>query len=227
MNIIIMADGKSKPEHNDFIGADLEGFGGVHRHFVPTEDGVPLLHRTAAQFDPWGDVTLVCNGTQPYLDVPLTSWWKPKRSPGLRDLDMLYKTHPLWDDAERTVLLYGDVWFTDEAVHTIGHTDHRGISIFGRYGPSSFGLSPWGEQFAVSFYPEDRGRIVQACKGLADLYGKGAIERLTVWELQQVIDHFRPGPHRVGASWVEIDDLTDDIDYEDDYRNHLTGRGMV
>ena len=66
------------------------------------------------------------------------------------DTDKFLSAESRWSDVGQTVILYGDVFFTEAAMATIlSHTGpHR---FFGRRERSYFTGRPWREMFALSF----------------------------------------------------------------------------
>ncbi len=204
-----MADGESKATHDGEID-------GTPRHLLEF-DGERLLDRTVRLFP---DVWIV----GPY-DIPGATRYEPVRTPANRDLDMAYKTMPVWNPDGLTILLYGDVLFTDDAAERIIAADDD-WHVFGREGRSEWTGTGWGEQFAVTFWPQHHGLLRQAMDDIIALYADEGIRQCTVWQWYRLLEGQPLRRHRVGAHWIEIDDYTDDIDFVDDYRRMTTAWGL-
>src|SRR5690606_21930618 len=62
-------------------------------------------------------------------------------------------TRALWSTNSRTILLLGDVYFTDRAIDVIRYGSPSSYQVYGRYRGSKVTGCPWGEIFAVSWGP--------------------------------------------------------------------------
>jgi hypothetical protein len=135
MKVLIVAAGE---------GVRWENYRNVPKHIVEVE-GEILLHRTYAQFKRYTD-NIVIVSTDPRYAIGQT--YAPLVGDFL-DFGKMYSSYPIWDD-ERTVIVFGDVYFTDKAVETImSNTDD--FKFFLRKDKSSYTGKNHKEIFALAF----------------------------------------------------------------------------
>ena len=147
MRTVIIADGGREA---------LSEWLGTYRHLFELE-GELLLHRTVRQFAEHGDVFVIAPDDDEYEIAPATRV-DPVKFPEWAGIEMLAKALPSCGD-ERTNLVFGDVWFSDDAIDTIIGFDERDWQVFGRPKPSQITGTPWGEYFCITLYP-DRKSVV-------------------------------------------------------------------
>lgn len=191
------------------------GSSGSGRHLREV-DGERILDRTvrmAAQYAaeviivrPEGDTRYEVGGAvveDERLDHPL---------PSVRH--MFWPSRHLWASSGRTVLLLGDVWFSEDGMRTIMQ-NRSIIATFGRMDASELTGCPYGEIWAFAFDSTEHDRIDLAIVRIAKpraMYGGGTI---TGWEVLKAL----------GASpWIEIDDFTEDFDSPEDFRKWKESR---
>jgi choline kinase len=86
----------------------------VPKHLVEIE-GEVLLERTVRQFNQYSEDVIVVGPDQRYeLGVPV---YTPTAQFG-NEMDKFASSFDMWSDG-RNILVYGDVYFTDEAVAAI------------------------------------------------------------------------------------------------------------
>jgi len=150
------------------------------------------------------------------------------------DDDISYKTEAykflssqeLWNPNGRTVVLLGDVWFSEAAILTIFEDSREDWTAFGRAGPSLFTGCPHGELFAQKFTSclEHRANLAQ----LDSMYRQGICRRAgSGWAHYQLMIGRNPNIHTVGRRFVEIDDFTEDFDCPSDYDSWVQGRSKA
>lgn len=202
---------------------------GVPSHFAPVVDNdgavSPLISRTVRQ-------SLVLTD-----DVHLTA------PPGDRryefegvttherkwdEFDNEYQaSRSLWSETGRTVLLLGDVFFTDHALATLRRSYDRSYRVFGRYRKSVITGTPYGEIFAASWWPDNHYLIDRHLRRVSEEYAAGRCKRRDGWTLLRSIQGSPLGVHTVQTPWfVEINDETDDIDFPADYARHPRTKGL-
>lgn len=139
----------------------------------------------------------------------------------------------LWNDAGRTIILMGDVWYSDAAMQTIGSHVWRDRHLFARFGPSKRTGKPWAEIFANSFWPEHHADHEASLRAVNALHEAGHIPRGGLWE-SYLLDHGAVvtgmmdadgGCVRNMGDATVIDDMTDDFDYPADYDRWVSARG--
>lgn len=185
---------------------------GVPSHLAPVE-GEPLLHRTVRQALTLTDDVHVTAPPDDRYDVPgAVRHWPGEHS------NEYAASRRCWNDEGRTVLMLGDVYFTDAAVRTIGTWGGRAYRVFGRRGASRRTGTPYGEIFAVSWWPEQHPVLDEHLNRIGDMTKAG-------WRLLRLMQGTPLDRHVVRARhFTRIDDLTDDLDYPADYARHPVTR---
>lgn len=192
---------------------------GVPKHLAPTGDGEPLLHRTVRQaLTISEDVHVTAPLNDPRYEVPGAAV-HPTGPVG--KLGEYESSRAWWSTTGRTVLLLGDVYFTDEAIATVAAQESMGYWCFGRFAGSELTGKRYGEIFAVSWW---RGQVAIIDKHLAHirrLLDAGKSKRPPGWLLLRSMQHTPLNKHVVSRPWwKEINDLTDDIDHPADWDRH-------
>lgn len=204
MRTVILADG----------GRDkLAEWAGGARHLIEL-DGEPLLERTVRQFSAVGEVVIV----GPY-DIPPARQVDAISAPEWGHIEMFAKGLPHLAPDGRTNLVFGDVWFSDEAIETIAGHDGD-WQVFGRPGPSKFTGTRWGEYFCFTLYPEHVAAFTKAMRAALRAYASGAHHRVTPWEVYYSMERLplkiRGKVAHTGPHWTTIDDFSDDFDFVED-----------
>ena len=214
MRVIIMCAGN---------GTRWGNYLGVPKHFV-TVDGKMLLHRTVEQFL-GHDIFIVANSNM--YSVEGTTLYHPIHNHKNANADKILNSSPLWSDRERTILLFGDVYFTDEAVQKIKEFTERDWTVFGRMKGSKITGKKWGELFAFSFYPEHIQELKNASNNALSDYKDGYVSRVQGWEIYRSWAGGDIRIHREYGHFIEIDDFTDDFDFPRDYDRWCNKRGKA
>lgn len=215
MRTLIIADGE---------GTRWGGHLGVPKHLAPF-DGEPLIHRTIRQFSELGDVYVVTSDSR--YPIPPAVQYAPTHNPDNFDADKFLNSQPLWNPDGRTVVAYGDVWFSDALVARISGFQKREWRLFARQKRSMITGTRWGECFAQSFWPEHHQEHYEALRKIVAAYGSGKIKRCGGWEHYQAMQGLPLGRHRVRGRFVEHDDWSDDFDYPEDYDRWHRRRSLL
>ena len=179
-------------------GGESARWGGYPKHLIVPEGSESLLARQVRQARSY-DAEVVVIGSGP--GYALGDVLVPSEHPYLLAAAVPHTV------AERAVILWGDVWFTDEAIGRIFGA--VGFRWFGREGPSSVTGCQHGEIFAMAFGVEDRPVFVQS----VDVAERYCAPRVPMgWHAYRISDGISHTDHRVGARWVEVDDRTEDFD---------------
>lgn len=197
---------------------------GGPKHVAPV-DGKPLLARTIGQARTiTGDVHLTCPDDLRYALAGATRHIRGADYPS-----EYAATRDVWNEHGPTVLLLGDVYFTTAAINTIRRHVGAGYRVFGRYGPSKVTGTPYGEIFAVGWLPDEHPRLDRLLGLVHRTRAEGTITRPPGWMLLRAMQGTPMGRHRViRPPFVDVDDLTDDVDRPEDYMRHPAmggGRG--
>jgi hypothetical protein len=192
-------------------------FRDVPKHLVEVE-GETLLERTCRQFLAYSkDVTVVGPDDLRYR-VFGCALYTPSEGRG-RELEKFASSLSLWSSEDRTILAYGDVYFTDEAVATI-MSNNDPWKFFCRSGPSNTTGKNCKEIFAIGFAPEKMEWMSKSVMSIIDMpttTGGWSLFRLLTLGVSNVAVSdrrmFDTGNH------VEIDDWTEDFDFPVDLVN--------
>ncbi|WP_157240316.1 glycosyltransferase family protein [Catenuloplanes japonicus] len=219
MRVIIAASDGDDPKWANHLG--------VPKQLAPL-DGAPMLVHTIEQARAISDDVHVTLPDDPRFDV-LSALPGVTRHVRGGDYPSEYaSTRDLWSPDDRTVLLLGDIYFTNPAVATIADTADRAIRIFGREGASPYTGNDWGAVFATSFWPEHHAELDRHLTEVHYEHSVGHCLRHAGWMLLCAVQGTPWEVHEVRAPWfVQIDDLTDPIDQAADYARHPAFRGRV
>lgn len=202
---------------------------GVPSHLVKDKTGEPILHRIVRQ------VRELDNSSEVMIVGPKKGHEK-YHVPGslFVSVDQEYpneyfSTYPYWSTEGRTVLLLGDTYFTDEDISRIVLGDDPGFKVFGRQESSEKTGTSWGEIFASSWWEENNPMVYDHMIKVSEAFKAKRIHRQCGWEVLysiQGLDLTKPQenghcPHVCDPEYfINIDSLTDDIDYPIDYARH-------
>ena len=204
------------------------GYLGVPSHLVPV-DGEPLLTRTVRQAIEIADEDEVFvtypPGDDRYLNAIMLA------DPGLVRVNVEEReesypseydaTRDLWSETGRTILLLGDVYFTNSAIDTIARFKTPKYQGFGRRGKSRITGCRYGELFAASWTPADHAKQDEYLTTIRELRASGRITRPTGWMLLRAWQGTDLGRHQCLPAWMTtIDDETEDWDFPADYHRH-------
>lgn len=181
------------------------------KHLVKIE-GKTLLERTCSQFLKYtNDVCVIgldnrykVDGTSLYVIKSDNTHWK--------DTAKFLSSQNLWLRDGRTVLVFGDVYFTSEAVKTI-MKDKDAFKFFLRTGPSELSGARWKEIFALSFNETMVRDINQKLLYLASM---GQADTQAGWALYRYMIGPAPSGLFDNNHYVEINDWTEDFDFPED-----------
>ena len=216
MRAIIMANG---------TGSRF-GSTGVTKHELVI-DGETLLGRQVRLLKAHGVDDIVISG--PYPDYDVRSFIPTDE---VEMVDGRLSVRKLWSPTTRTLILMGDVFYTDAAMSTIALWPGPEPRLFCRFTGSRCTGKPDAEIWANSFMPEHRAAHEAS---LRKVYASaqprpgrdGMILRAGLWE-SYLLDHGmrqdqRPSPWWVGdlGDATVIDDQTEDFDYPSDYARFL------
>lgn len=191
--------------------ARWQNYRGTSKHLIKIE-GKTLLERTCSQFLKYTDDVCVIgadegykiDGTSLYVIKSDNTHWK--------DAAKFLSSQNLWLRDGRTVLVFGDVYFTSEAVKTI-MKDKDPFKFFLRTGPSEISGAHQKEIFAVSFNETTKVKISQS---LLYLVSMGQAEAQSQWSLYRYMIGAAPSGLFNNPHFTEIDDWTRDFDSPND-----------
>jgi hypothetical protein len=199
-------------------GERWKNFRGTPKHLTKVE-GKVLLERTAKQFLKYTDDVCIIglderykvDGTSLYVIKADNTNWK--------DASKFLSSKNLWLPNGRTILVFGDVYFTNDAVKTIVKNKDP-FKFFLRSGPNEETGARWKEIFALSF---DQTMTQKIGQSLLYLVSTAQAQRQAGWALYKhlvgtTVNGLFNNPH-----FVEINDWTEDFDFPEDlemWENH-------
>lgn len=217
MRVIVIAAGEGTRWQNHL---------GLPKHLAPI-CGEPIIHRTQRQLAERGvtDVRVVAHDprfvTTATLEAPRT--WPDAPLGTNKVLDNFH----LWNRDGRTVVVLGDVCFTDAAMDTVVRHEGREWVIFCRFKQSTYAPERWGEVFGQSFWPGSHLQSLEAAERVRRMCVAGQLKRGGLWEHYRAVCNApdeelkRTYPARDFGRSVVIDDATDDADTPEDYERLL------
>lgn len=192
---------------------------GIPKHIVPVLKQ-PAIDRIAEQFKHHGRVVVIGPDRYQIDGTELVTSSRP--FPTGTSMDKLFATEPYWDTEGRTTILWGDCYYSPEAVAAITACDSPDPHWFRRPGPSGLTGHRWDESFAISFLPEHHIEMIQHAKRVVT---EVPASKIHMWNhyaswlgldpLGKVIQ-VKSTPHQ-----THIDDWTDDFDSWEEYTRWL------
>lgn len=115
-------------------------------------------------------------------------------------------------NGKEIVYLYGDVYYSEDAIKTIINTPTDNILFFGSC----------VEVFAVKI--KNKKLFYEHKDKVKRLYLKKEINRCIGWEIYRSLNNIPFNEHIIKDMYIKIEDETDDIDYPQDYENFIKER---
>lgn len=212
-------------------GKRWKNFLGIPKQLIII-DSEPLLSRTTRILRELGILDLHIVEKNPGLrEIDGEHHWPDFSHPGsTRGLGEFFTSIQLWSSTGRTILLFGDVYFTDRALQVILGSSSREWMFFGRFGPSKFSGKKYGEIFGMSFFPEHHPQIIESLEVLEFLRQEGRIDRAIGWELYRHLSGAKEDQlksHFKYTNFTEINDWTEDFDFPLDFLKFVLRRKLV
>ncbi len=209
------------------VGGRQERWGnylGISKHNIEV-NGETLIKRIVRLFMSFGikDITLV--GQDPELhQIEGTKFFKPKIDEENKDANKYLDSEEAWNKNGRTVIVFGDTYFTDKAIYKIVFDQSRDWMLLARPIESILGKK-YGESYGLSFYPHDVNKIKEAGARSVDLYNRqianGAslahLYRCLIGIPDELINKPLWGDHIIASN-----DLTDDFDNKEDFHRFFS-----
>lgn len=197
------------------------------KHFAPI-NGETLLERTVRLCRENGVTDVWVVGRDERYKVDGAELLLPTLTPEYGGADKFLSSRELWLDEGRTITLYGDVYFTDDAMRTIVTYGHRDWMLFARPCASKLTRCQWGECFAITFFEDHRAEHERTLLKAAELYRRGKIMDPSGWQHYRAMTGL---PYRlwdtahVMADRIHvIDDWTEDFDTSGDYLRWMAAK---
>jgi len=201
------------------------------KHFIdPADAGENLIERTVRlwrEFQPDSEerrTKIIVVGTTQEYAIPGAMWEKPRHDYETHlEADKFASSQHLWNGESdgTTVLLYGDVWYSREAIRLM--TSFQGdYQVFARSERGTYNLCPYGELFAHLFTHSRLQQHTEAVARLAREYHQFGVSEAAGWMLFRIMVGFDPWEHHPPwypgtGMFTLIDDFTDDFDSAEDW----------
>lgn len=191
-------------------GSRWNNFRGTSKHFTAVE-GEILINRTIRQFSHHSsDITVISK----YPEIPHVKVEPPKQ--GIwNDAAKVWSSNHLWSNTQRNIILFGDVWFSDEAVETIINNE-KDICFFLRSTPSKVTNKPHKEIFAIAFNGEKIEEFRNVVQKVIEENKSGAGAYLIFRKICNLDNVSFKHHFKNNSMYVEINDWTEDFDYPKD-----------
>lgn len=194
------------------------------RKYLAPVFGEKLLHRTLRKFhaaDPSMWLTVLFH-PDAEIDLPkLPNAHIAVEVPPsymLGEENKLMSSRRFWNPTGRTIIAFGDVFFSDAAIEAIMAANSNQIEWFGRSGPGTLTNWPFSEIFAISIPANKRTLLLYAIRAMKRAVWEGRIEEGKAWHCYR---HLIGVPLDSGifgsTNFTEIDDLTQDFDCPECY----------
>ena len=182
-------------------GTRWKDYRGTPKHKVVVE-GEVLIERTYRQFSQYTDkIIIVANEEE-----EIAQTYIPPKDENWKDIAKFWSSKDIWSD-DKNVMVYADVYFTDEAVKSIMEDTHT-LSFYLRSKASKLTKKPWGEIWGIGF----DGLSMEVLKSTMLKIIESKVEYKTGgWRL---FDQLNKDKQIINV--VEIDDWTEDFDWPSD-----------
>lgn len=202
-----------------------ENYMGVPKHLIEI-NGERLLDRTirlirnkADKNDKINVVAFKKIYKTPYSTLRVPRYEIKEEKEKHFEYPFLYVSKKWWSVDDTTVILLGDVYFTEEAMNTIINNARKSnqYAFYGRDNASTFTGCSYGEIFGISISHESVDTVWNTILEVKHLKETDQINRFSGWEIYRQLQSINPNSHEIKDNFIIIDDFTDDFDYPSDY----------
>lgn len=192
------------------------------RHLLPI-GGEPLIHRTTRLLAERGitDIRVVADPTDTdYITPPATH-----EHPRPVDREWVQEWEPsrhLWNPHGTTMILYGDVYFTEQLLDAMTSDTGDPWNVYARFGGSTQTGKRYGEMFGWVVHSRHAAALTAAQAQVIDYRLRGEWHRTLGWEVYRVAMGRAPNEHWRGAHFQNWDDASDDFDTLEDWQRWAT-----
>jgi hypothetical protein len=214
MRAIIMADGKAI---RWYANIQKKYWGNISKQLVEV-DGEAILHRTVRLLKENNINDIKITSHEPAHEVEGATRAEPDIN-----IDKFAASKPIWNFEEITLFLYGDVFYTDEAMKTIVEFPVDKFLFFGRFGQSA--LTGHGDEiFAVKISGKEAHKKFLEAALMIYVWKELGYGKNSAWEIYRYLNGARPPEvyiHSRYPNFVDILDFTDDFDTPEIYEHWL------
>lgn len=219
---IIIADGQGT-RWNNYLDKP--------KHLIEI-DGERLIDRTVRLLIDNGVKDIYVVGPDERYNVEGAELYKATQNPDNGDIDKFMNSGELWNNDGKTIVLYGDVYFTEVAMKSIVEYKEIDFALHCRPFNSIVTGTPYGECFALTFWNQHRGELKSVFRMIKAAHAKGEIDRMGGWEMYKffMLRRGKYPPGKVNEHWLTeanlnaINDWTDDFDWPEDYDRFIQKR---
>ena len=217
-----MADGQ---------GTRWNNYLGVPKHLIDI-DGEQLLYRTVRLLKKQGIEDIWITSHDERYDVPGATRYEPNNNE--YEIDRFYSCREIWTD--EVCFIYGDVYYTEEAINKITSDKSKTFRYFGRSKPSKTGKDH-AELFAIKITKDYINKFEEACLKIRSYVEKGIHKRGLGWhtylkmhnkehhiDVELLRDYLKNNKLK---NFTEINDETDDFDNPIDYDTFINKNKIV
>ncbi len=209
------------------VGGKQERWGnylGISKHNVEV-NGETLVKRMVRLFKSFGikDITLVGQDPEPY-QIEGTKFYKGKVFKPSGDANKYLDSQDIWNKNGRTLIVHGDVYFTDKAIYKLVFDQNRDWMVIARPTEGILGKK-YGEAMGLSFYPHEAYKIKESGARSIDLFNRQIANGASTAHLYRCLiglpDELINNP-LWGDHVLAINDLTDDFDIKEDFHRFFS-----
>jgi len=189
MKYIIMADGK---------GTRWQNYNDIPKHFIEI-GGETLLARTVRLLNEGDEAAdVIITSHDPRYEVPGARRYEPLNN----HLEIDRFTEELIGDD--VCFLYGDTYYSQEAMDTILKTETEDMIFFGN------------ERSIVAIKVKDGALFRNHVDNVRRLFLEGKIEKCIGWQVYQSFIGLPFGEKKIGPSYIVLEDGTEDFNSPED-----------
>ena len=189
MKYIIMADGK---------GTRWQNYNDIPKHFIEI-GGETLLARTVRLLNEGdGAADVIITSHDPRYEVPGARRYEPLNN----HLEIDRFTEELIGDD--VCFLYGDTYYSQEAMDTILKTETEDMIFFGN------------ERSIVAIKVKDGALFRNHVDNVRRLFLEGKIDKCIGWQVYQSFTGLPFGEKKIGPSYIVLEDGTEDFNSPED-----------
>ncbi len=187
------------------------------RHLVPIK-GEPLIHRTIRMLAERNipDIRVFADSTDTDYVIPPGIHEIPR----VVDRDWTQEWEPsqhMWNPEGRTIILYGDCYFSDRLLDFICLDSGDPWTVYARYDGSPNTGKAYGEMFGWVFDSKHAPELTRCQQEAIAWKMRGDWNRALGWEVYRIAMGKWPGDHYRGKHFYSWDDSSEDFDMPADY----------
>jgi len=182
-------------------------------------DGETLLERQVRMLKERGITEIFISSRFPECGVLGVERYVPTNN--IYEIDRFRSCKPLWNPAGYTMYLYGDVFYTDDALDQFVAAKETAWWWLGRWSYEGVVQTQEPEIFGFAFHCSASHDIDVALELVRSEYEAGSLARCIGWELLRTLEYGSPYsdlPEHAPASFSEVFDLTNDFDTFGEFR---------